>query len=135
MGKAYKCGLCGGYFDNRPIPLKRYVVIGTRLQPCPFAKLDEKHHIDVIETHPGYGYIYCRNCDFDFPSEESIPLDVLIERWNTRVERTCHPVEKFSEDSPFPVMVCSECGRPLHYDEFREMDYQPYCGCGAKVVE
>lgn len=107
----------------------------NELKPCPFAKLDEKHHIDVIETHPGYGYIYCRNCDFDFPSEESIPLDVLIERWNTRVERTCHPVEKLSEDSPFPVMVCSECGRPLHYDEFREMDYQPYCGCGAKVVE
>lgn len=55
--------------------------------------------------------------------------------WNTRAERTCHPVEKFTEDSPWPVMVCSECGRPLHYDEYREMDYQPYCGCGAKVVE
>lgn len=34
MGKAYKCDFCGGYFDNRPIPLKRYVVIGTRLQPA-----------------------------------------------------------------------------------------------------
>jgi hypothetical protein len=59
----------------------------------------------------------------------------MEEAWNTRAERTCHPVEKFTEDSPWPVMVCSECGRQLHYDEHREISYQPYCGCGAKVVE
>lgn len=28
-------------------------------------------------------------------------------------ERMCHPVEKFTEGSPWPVMVCSECGRSL----------------------
>lgn len=39
MGKAYKCDLCGRYFDDRPIPLKRYVVIGTRLQPAHREKL------------------------------------------------------------------------------------------------
>lgn len=39
MGKAYKCDLCGKYFDNRPIPLKRYAVIGTRLQPAYREKL------------------------------------------------------------------------------------------------
>lgn len=107
----------------------------SELKPCPFEKPNEKHHIEAIETRPGYGYIYCSDCEFAFPGEDELPPDVLIERWNTRAERTCHPVEKFTEGSPWPVMVCSECGRSLHYDEHRELDYQPYCGCGAKVVE
>lgn len=98
----------------------------NELKPCPFAKLDEKHHIDVIETHPGYGYIYCRNCDFDFPSEESIPLDVLIERWNTRAERTCNvkplPLSGFTE------FECSKCCGTIR----QLSNYCPHCG--AKVV-
>lgn len=59
-----------------------------------------------------------------------------IKRWNTRAERTCHPAPKYGDDSPWPVMVCSECGRRLHYDETKDgLEYSPYCGCGAKVVE
>lgn len=61
-------------------------------------------------------------------------LDEISDCEYYSAERTCHPIEKFTEGSPWPVMVCSECGRTLHYDEHREMDYQPYCGCGAKVV-
>lgn len=34
MSKAYKCDRCGRFFDGNSIPLKRYVVIGTRLQPA-----------------------------------------------------------------------------------------------------
>lgn len=59
----------------------------TELKPCPFEKSGEKHHIEAIETHPGYGYIYCHDCEFAFPSEESLSAAVLIERWNTRAER------------------------------------------------
>lgn len=113
----------------------------NELKPCPFAKLDEKHHIDVIETHPGYGYIYCRNCDFDFPSEESIPLDVLIERWNTRAERTCKPNifmdEQITESTQRWLGEC-ECGAILGEgtDEYAvSLCFPHYCPCcGAKVV-
>ena len=67
--------------------------------------------------------------ELEFKTKEELTCTAL-----TRAERTCYPVEKFIEDSPLPVMVCSERGRTLHYDEYREMDYPPYCGCGAKVV-
>lgn len=107
----------------------------NELKPCPFAKLDEKHHIDVIETHPGYGCIYCRNCDFDFPSEESIPLDVLIERWNTRSELTCR-IEK----TVYATGICSSCGVEFNASVVTNdtPDYVTsarYCpNCGARVV-
>lgn len=59
----------------------------TELKPCPFEKAGEKHHIEAIETRPGYGYIYCFDCEFAFPGEDELPPDVLIEHWNTRAER------------------------------------------------
>lgn len=34
MVKAFKCDRCGRFFDGNPIPLGRYIVIGTRLQPA-----------------------------------------------------------------------------------------------------
>ncbi len=57
------------------------------LRPCPFEKPDEKHHIEAIETRPGYGYIYCFDCEFAFPGEEELSADVLADRGNTRAER------------------------------------------------
>lgn len=68
-------------------------------------------------------------------------VDGLVEWWNTRVERTCEPVKKFSEESPWPRLVCSECGRGLHWDDIvnevgeDSCELQPYCGCGARVVK
>lgn len=60
----------------------------------------------------------------------------LFGAWNTRAVRTCRPLPVYNENSPWPTMTCSECGRSLHYDERgEECDYQPYCGCGAKVVD
>lgn len=68
-------------------------------------------------------------------------VDGLVEWWNTRSERTCEPVKKFSEESPWPRLVCSECGRELHWDDIvnevgeDSCELQPYCGCGARVVK
>lgn len=59
----------------------------SELKPCPFEKPGEKHHIEAIETRPGYGYIYCFDCEFAFPGEEELSADVLADRWNTRAER------------------------------------------------
>ncbi len=113
--------------------------VGT-LEPCPLCNGNVTYSSGV---HIGYdmdtGTLRCDECGLSLRARlygfgMYDPLHAF-DSWNTRAERTCHPVEKFTEDSPWPVMVCSECGRPLHYDEYREMDYQPYCGCGAKVVE
>lgn len=53
-------------------------------------------------------------------------------------ERTCKPVLEWTEDDPWPHLVCSVCGEPLRYSETsgEECDLLPYCArCGARVVE
>lgn len=125
---------------------RKGATMNNELKPCPFcggeAEVWEcEEELDILDPQ-SLGYldtkyctVHCVGCEVCEIVIGRAKKDEAINAWNTRAERTCHPVEKFSEDSPFPVMVCSECGRPLHYDEYREMDYQPYCGCGAKVVE
>lgn len=63
-------------------------------------------------------------------------------RWNTRAERTCHPVSKSGEEFSFEdrsstlTAWCSECHEYLGEacDVFSYHDR--FCsGCGAKVVE
>lgn len=81
----------------------------------------------------------CEECSIELIKSgetEDAAITALLKAWNTRAERTCHPAPKYGDDSPWPVMVCSECGRRLHYDETKDgLEYSPYCGCGAKVVE
>lgn len=115
----------------------------NELKPCPFCgwnitAFNEDLYRVNISGNDHWVHLRCAHCGATAQGRgntKEAAEHQAQDHWNTRAERTCHPVEKFSEDSPFPVMVCSECGRPLHYDEYREMDYQPYCGCGAKVVE
>lgn len=111
----------------------------TELKPCPKG-CDSFIDVGTREIDESWwsAIVRCADCGIELrrgAQSEKEALEKAIEAWNTRAERTCHPVEKFTEDSPWPVMVCSECGRQLHYDEHREISYQPYCGCGAKVVE
>jgi hypothetical protein len=80
----------------------------------------ERNVVSMIKNEPP-PYSYCE----------------MEEAWNTRAERACKPIAKFNyDDTPWPTMVCSECGRRLHYDETKDsLEYSPYCVCGAKVVE
>ena len=107
----------------------------TELKPCPFAKPGEVHHTRTI-TAVGESWVLC-SCGASGPTFSGVDSErKAIEAWNTRAERTCHPVSKYGDDSPWAVMVCSECGRRLHYDETKgSLEYSPYCVCGAKVVE
>ncbi len=84
----------------------------------------------------------CEECGIELVcsgATEDDALTAVLVKWNTRAERTCHPVEKFNEESPWPKLVCSECGRPLHVDDavdengIEYSELQPYCGCGARV--
>lgn len=77
----------------------------------------------------------------DTYQEKDEAIKAAMTAWNTRAERTCEPVKKFSEESPWPRLVCSECGRELHWDDIvnevgeDSCELQPYCGCGARVVK
>lgn len=118
--------------------------IGT-LKECPLYKGKAKY---IAGSHFGFdeewGRIRCDDCCLElrvklYGCGNYDPLHAF-DAWNTRAERTCHPIEKFSEGSPWPYFACSECGRPLHYDDIVNevgedtCEMQPYCGCGAKVV-
>lgn len=88
----------------------------------------------VYEVECSCGLSFCVDCSSETKEEAEREG---IEAWNNRVERTCNPIAKFNyDDTPWPTMVCSECGRRLHYDETKDgIEYSPYCVCGAKVVE
>ena len=118
----------------------------TELKPCPFEKTGEKHHIEAIETRPGYGYIYCFDCEFAFPGEEELSADVLADRWNTRAERTCkiarvetgEPAEYDCDEVLWHCESCHEEVAIYAYNENRDTwaDKPAFCpNCGAKVVE
>lgn len=119
---------------------------GKTLRPCP---LCDGKAIYRSGIHNGYdfesGTIRCVGCGLKlgvtlYGYGNYDPLHAF-DAWNTRAERTCHPVEKFGDDSPWSKLVCSECERPLHVDDavdengIEYSELQPYCGCGAKVVE
>lgn len=75
----------------------------------------------------------------DYPMwESSGPLFSKLADLIEPDDRTCRPVEKWSENSAWPYLACSQCGEPLKYREMSKDEYElcPYCaGCGAKVEE
>lgn len=113
----------------------------SELKPCPFCG----HSIDDHADDCYMRLFAIQIADALMLGEAGMHAHVSRQEaqaaWNTRAERTCHPVEKFGDDSPWPKLVCSECGRPLHVDDavdengIEYSELQPYCGCGASVVE
>ena len=81
--------------------------------PCPYCGDEARGIAD--------GNVFC-DCGASAP----------IEVWNTRAERTCHPVEEYLDmHSDLTATVCSSC-RVAIYD-LEDCNYCP--NCGAKVVE
>lgn len=107
----------------------------NELKPCPFCGGEAEYRAAKYVRTAFKHSVVCLECFASIPPKDS--KHEAINAWNTRVERTCKPIAKFNyDDSPWPVMVCSECDRRLHYDETKYgLEYSPYCGCGAKVVE
>ncbi len=138
MSELNPCPFCGGevsieIYEN-PMPYTNDT--GKTLwrdEPEGYV-IECKNHKWSNSKHPLAGDLALYSWD---TSEES--KSALIEAWNTRAEHTCHPVEKFGDDSPWSKLVCSECGRPLHVDDavdengIEYSELQPYCGCGARV--
>ena len=111
----------------------------SELRECPFCGSHNEKPINHAEDC--FIRMYAENVDEYYYSGTLVhDRESMKEAWNTRAERTCEPVKKFSEESPWPRLVCSECGRELHWDDIvnevgeESAELQPYCGCGAKVV-
>lgn len=137
------------------------MIVTTGLESCPFcpdggrpyAFTEVDGYIDDGKDIEYHGSVGCEECgmgiemwhrDSEIPYEwrterepDEVPagfLKDLIERWNTRAERTCKPI--YPNDSDFRenhVARCSECRRPLVEYESGEM--ANFCHfCGARVV-
>lgn len=112
----------------------------SELRECPFC--GSRDEIPVNHEPGCFMRMYAESVDAIYRGEPKPHSSESIKAaWNTRAERTCEPVKKFSDESPWPRLVCSECGRGLHWDDIvnevgeESAELQPYCGCGARVVE
>lgn len=109
------------------------------LKPCPFCGHKADDHADDCYIRL-FAISLSDSLIFgDASMHAHVSQEELRCAWNTRAERTCEPIKKFSEESPWPKLVCSECGRHLHFDDavdengIEYSELQPYCGCGARV--
>ena len=85
--------------------------------------------------------LYCKECGCRVQAGGDTydeAKEAVVEKWNSRAERTCHPIEIFEEET-FGTGIyfeCSECHETLgaasrHGDSIP--NYCPYCG--ARVAE
>lgn len=117
----------------------------SELKPCPFCGGEATFVTSLHITGEYAAIVMCERCNAKTDSmrahDEEDAEVMAAACWNARAERTCEPVKKFSEESPWPRLVCSECGRELHWDDIvnevgeDSCELQPYCGCGARVVK
>ena len=77
------------------------------------------------------------------PEQAIERIAALAELIEPEPERTCRAVARYRDDdsTPWPFLVCSECGEKLRYRDVvtehgeESCEMLPYCaGCGAKVV-
>lgn len=87
-----------------------------------------------FNVHPSLKARIICSCGIEMRASKRDSVEDLIERWNTRAERTCKQI--YPNDSDFrknPVARCSECMRPLVKYESGEL--ANFCHfCGARVV-
>ena len=88
-----------------------------------------------FNVHPSLKARIICSCGIEMRASKRDSVEDLIERWNTRAERTCKQI--YPNDSDFrknPVARCSECMRPLvKYESGELANFCP--SCGARVVE
>ena len=119
---------CGDSYDN--VPTFRAVVgcRGCHEEGCDPSYDDEPCF--GIEAYFRADHPLVRDCEDPWDIERVLERH-MAERWNRRVERTCHRVEY----KPTKNLICSECGYgiPRALDRYAFVNYCPHCG--ARVAE
>lgn len=119
------------------------------LKPCPFC--GSTNISACYDPHDPRDFIVvCNSCLAQ--SSAAFSARKAINKWNKRVERTCHIVttrRSFSQTQDKISKKCSECGHVFGETEIRPLlpgfgdmieigsvDIPNYCpNCGAKVVD
>lgn len=106
----------------------------TGLDGCPWCGEDVALAVDNYRGEWA-AVAYCDDCGIIMTAEGASKDNAISNLriiWNTRYERTCHPVwKKLHNGIMWPL--CSECGGGLNRLEGR---FPKYCEhCGAKVVD
>lgn len=116
----------------------------SELKPCPFC--GGKASIYESNRYPSSGNritgytVICTDMDcINYRADDWYERTEkrAIERWNTRVERTCHPVEQLPPSESLSTPVRLSCGHVVEGVLDGEASMLPnFCEvCGAKVVE
>lgn len=114
------------------------------LKPCPFC--GGEAIIDINDASPDKeNWTFQVGCDTPrcrghaVTSTHYFTVEEAVEEWNSRTERTCHPVDyRIDIDEGCIASTCSECGELLVNFDFGQNPPKPvgYCqNCGAKVAE
>ena len=111
----------------------------SELLPCPFCGGEVDHQ----EMWDGAYSFTCRQCGLNARFTDDIARAVpemlkgTEKKWNTRYERTCHPIWKVVKNPGVEACECSECGGSLDNLGAGVGDgIFTYCPrCGAKVVD
>lgn len=123
----------------------------TELKPCPCCG-PKAFIIPSTKCDPQAGKhcwtaeLRCHECGLNISRSAATEKEALyeaIKAWNTRAERTCHPVRRsgkeFSEEDKNTTLeaLCSECGDFLgEAQDVFSYDRDWFCSnCGAKVVK
>jgi len=92
----------------------------SELKPCPFCGGEAEYGLTFAGEE-----VYCKKCHAAMPRIST--KEQAIEAWNTRAERECRGIPKYSMNDEWYGDECSVCGTVLE-------DYASYCwNCGARV--
>lgn len=112
----------------------------SKLKPCPFCD-GPATFCTTLEITGGYGAIVlCMRCnaktDSLYAHDEEDAKIMAAACWNTRAERTCHPVEQLPPNESLSTPVRLSCGHVVEGIVDGEARMLPnFCEvCGAKVV-
>ena len=105
----------------------------SELRECP--RCMGSVSLQRFNVHPSLKARIICSCGIEMRASKRDSVEDLIERWNTRAERTCENTSMKSDQ-----WACSECGgnydiANIDLDPDEDSGIPSYCpNCGAKVV-
>lgn len=106
----------------------------SELRECPRCKGSVS--LQRFNVHPSLKARIICSCGIEMRASKRDSVEDLIERWNTRAERTCHPVEQLPPSEIISTPVRLSCGHFVEGIIDGEASMLPnFCEvCGARVT-